>query len=156
MVCSLLGSSFMLWIVVHDPLGLVIHSLRNITPYCFVSLRASTPPGRISQNLRHQETQPRIKLHTEGLVIPSIQESFQETSESERQTVVSARIGDRSSKHRNPQLVPPETRSNETYQGGGGAKHEEDSRRKLFTPLICSCSTTRNCLFSTVYANRTS
>ena len=52
---------------------------------------ASAPPGRISQNLRHQETQPRIKLYTEGLVIPSIWKSFRETSESERQTVVSAR-----------------------------------------------------------------
>ena len=87
----------MLWIVVHDPHWLVIHSLRNITPYCFVVSSvcdASTPSERMSErmseNLRHQETQPRVQLHTEGLMIPSIQESFQETSESERQTVVSA------------------------------------------------------------------
>ena len=43
-----------------------------------------------------------------------------------------------------------------TYERGGGAKHEEYSRRKLFAILICSSTTTRHRLFATLYADRKS
>ena len=71
---------------------------------------------------------------TEELMMTSLKESVQETSESEREAVISTRAGCSSKRHAagNHSLCFLEQRNNKINQVGGGAKHEEKGRRKLF------------------------
>ena len=92
-------------------------------------------------------------------MMTSPSESVQDTSESERQAAISAQqtVGDCSSKRsvaRIYSLCFLENRGDKVYHGGGGAKHEEDSKRELDALLICSSTTTRNEWFATLYADR--
>ena len=89
----------------------------------------------------------------------SMTEKFRERSGSEESCSQRTRVDDCSSKRNVAgiySLYFLENRGNETCQGDGGAKHEEDSRRELLASLICSSTTTRNGLFSTLYADRKS
>ena len=89
----------------------------------------------------------------------SVTEKFRETSGSEESCPQLTRGDDCSSKRNVAgihSLYFLESRGNETCQGGGGAKHEEESRTELLASLICSSTTTRNGLFSTLYADRKS
>ena len=45
---------------------------------------------KVSKNLEHKETHLGVQLQTEELMMTSIQETFQGTSESERQALISA------------------------------------------------------------------
>ena len=79
---------------------------------------------RLTQTMEYQEAQLRVQLQTEELMITSLQESFQETSESERQAVISAPELAAVSSNRNVAgnngLCILEKRSDKTYQESGG------------------------------------
>ena len=78
--------------------------------------------------LEHKEAQSRVQLQIEDLIMKSWKERFQENSEGERQSVISAH--EPPTTHRSE--VAQETkacdswkkRSDKTYKRGGGAKHE--------------------------------
>ena len=93
------------------------------------------------QNPEHSEAQLRVKLQTEELIMKFMNEGFQETSEIERQGVISARelaAALRSEMSQEVTVCSLEKRSNKIYKRCGGAKHEENCRRKLLALLIGS------------------
>ena len=100
-----------------------------------------------------------VQQDTEELMMTSLKEKLPrklrkwERSCYQRTTVSGFLFEAKCRRHRQPIIL--ENRSISTYQGGGGTKHEEDSRRELFALLICSC-TTRNGIFSTLHADRKS
>ena len=92
---------------------------------------------------QHLEAQLRIQLQTEGLMLTYLKEHFRGISKGERQAVISAQ-----------QLAISLQSGIKTYQGGGGAKHEENSWGEPLALLICSSTTSRTGLFATLHANR--
>ena len=80
-------------------------------------------------------TQLRVQLQTEELMMTSLKRDPRNLRKREASCDQRARFGDISSKRKVAGINSVcflEKRSDETYRGGVGAKHEEDSRRKLF------------------------
>ena len=94
-------------------------------------------------------------------MITPLKESFHENSESLwtsccHRTIVSEFSSKRNVAD-NDSLQFLENRCIKTYQGGGGAKHKEDSWEEPLALLVCSSTTVRNNrLFATFHADRKS
>ena len=92
---------------------------------------------RISQNWEYQEAQRRVQLQIEEPMMTSPKDNSQEASESEMQAVVSTTVGDFSWKRNvagTDSLWFLGDRSNQTYHGSGGTKHEDNWKE----PSYCS------------------
>ena len=110
---------------------------------------------RSTQNLEQQEAQLRVQLQAEEAHDGANKGMFTNKLQKVRGKLLSAnkswRLLFEAKCRRNSTACASwkKKRGNETYHGCGGAKHEGDSRRKLFALLICSSSTTRNVSYAT-------
>ena len=117
------------------------------------------PQERITQNSEYQQAQLRVQWQIEELMVTSLNESFQETwvqgkllsGNNSKRLLFKAKCG----RQWQP-VIPGKPGGNQTCQGSGGTKHEEESWGEHLALLICSCTTMRNGLFATVYADRKS
>ena len=97
------------------------------------------PQERISQNWESQQAQRRVLLQMEELLMTPLKDNSQEASESEMQAVVSTTVGDFSLERSvagNDSLWFLGDRSNQTYHGSGGTKHEDSWKEHLYCSSV--------------------
>ena len=106
--------------------------------------------SELHKHLEYQEAQLRVQLQTEEVTMTSRGKFPRYLRKREASRYERTTVGDSKQKVAGIyNLCFLENRGEKTYQGGGGSKHEEHSRRELLTLLTCSSSTIGNGLFVT-------
>ena len=114
---------------------------------------------KVFKNMEHNEATLRDQPHTEELVMAPMVENVKETSESDVQAVKSGQERAaflQSDVESNSRRFLEHTKQKRLTKKGGGAKYEEDSRKKLVASLTYASSTAKNKLFATFHADRKS
>ena len=110
--------------------------------------------------MEHKEAQLRVQLQPEELIMKLVKESFQETSESERQSVISAQeLAAALRSCMSQETTACNSWKSEVIRLTREVAEESTkrmNRRKLLALLSSSSTTTRNGLLATSYAVRKS
>ena len=106
------------------------------------------------------ETQLRVQLQTEELMMTSVKEAFQQTSESERKAVLSAQelaiAPRREMSKKSTACISRKTKMTRLTKQVAEQSTKSIAGGEILARLICSCATTGNGLFSSLYADRKS